>query len=74
MGPEGTHGKSKPRQGQAHLGLVDRSRHAEVGASGTSRPQNLLLGPAPISPTAAEAALIHVFSPDFALPRAHYAT
>lgn len=42
-----------------------RRRHTGVGASGTNRPGNLLLGPALIFPTAAEAALIHVFVPRF---------
>lgn len=74
MDLDGTHRESKPLQGQAHLGLMDRPRHAEVVASGINRVQNLPLGPTLIFPTAAEAALIHVSSPDFALPRAHYAT
>lgn len=34
---EGTYGESKSLQGQAHLGLMDRSRHPEVGASGINR-------------------------------------
>lgn len=60
---------------RAHVGRANHGKDGhtlvwwtdETRRGGINRPQNLLLGPALISPTAAEAALIHVLSPDFAL-------